>query len=110
MEKNKITLSESEFQNLIKEAVKNILSEKKNLKEDLEWDDNGYPINMPDDVCEWARKVQNLGYQLSLLKGKYRMTGGEYEELYNYLDSIDSAFNGVCADLNTFGMASHWSL
>ena len=32
------------------------------------------------------------------------------QELYDELDSIDSAFNGICADLNTFGMASHWDL
>ena len=74
---------------------------------DLEYDDNGYITNLPEDIEEWGRKCQQLGYELSLLKGKYRFIN---DELYDMLDTIDQQLNGANADLNTFSIAKHWSL
>lgn len=92
---------------IIKECVSKAI--KRKMNEDLEWDDNGYPTNLPDDVCEWASKMQGLGVELSRLVGKYRMDG-QWDELYNQLRDLHDSVDAVCADINTYGMASHYSL
>ena len=43
MKKQLIRLTEQDLHRIVKESVKRA------LKEDLEWDKNGYPTNMPDD-------------------------------------------------------------
>ena len=107
--KQTIRLNKTELKKMIAESVKNILSEDLNENEsfDLEYDDNGYITNLPEDIEEWGRKCQQLGYELSLLKGKYRFIN---DELYDMLDTIDQQLNGANADLNTFSIAKHWSL
>lgn len=95
MKKNQIKLNESELRNIVKESVKTILKEyENNLPE------------YPDDVYKWAEKVQALGLELSRLCGKYRFNN---EELYQTLSEIESEYNAVCGDLNTYGIAPHWS-
>ncbi len=96
-------LTESDLHRIVKESVKKV------IKEDLEWDENGYPTNMPDDVSEWAYKLQNLCAELVQLKGKYRLEG-EWDELLSELEEVFDTLNGICGDLNTYGMAGHWSL
>lgn len=103
MSKKLIRLTESGLHRIVKESVKKI------IKEDLEWDKNGYPTNMPDDVSEWAYKLQNLCSELVQLKGKYKLEG-EWNELLSQLEEVFNTLDGICADLNTYGMASHWSL
>lgn len=107
--KQTIKLNKETLKKMIAESVKNILSEDLNENEsfDLEYDDNGYITNLPEDIEEWGRKCQQLGYELSLLKGKYRFIN---DELYDMLDTIDQQLNGANADLNTFSIAKHWSL
>ena len=64
----------------------------KKANEDIEYDDNGYPTNIPEDVSEWANKLQNLCAELVQL-----------EETFNTLDAL-------CADINSNGWSKHWSL
>lgn len=101
--KKTIKLTDNELNNIIKESVKRI------IREDLEWDNNGYPTNMPEDVAEWAHKMQNLCAELVQLQGKYKLEG-KWDELLNQLEDVFNTLDGICADLNTYGMASHWSL
>lgn len=101
--KKVVRLTESQLRNMIQESVKRV------LREDLEWDDDGYPINLPDDITEWASKVQNLCAELVQLKGKYRLEGN-WDTLLKQLNNIDNTLNSACADLNTYGMSKHWSL
>ena len=101
--KKVVRLTESQLRNMIQESVKRV------LREDLEWDDDGYPINLPDDIAEWASKVQNLCAELVQLKGKYRLEGN-WDTLLKQLNNIDNTLNSACADLNTYGMSKHWSL
>jgi len=103
MNKKLIRLTESDLHRIVKQSVSKI------LKEDIEWDKNGYPTNMPDDVSEWAHKLQNLCAELVQLKGKYRLEG-EWDELLSQLEEVFNTLDGICADLNTYGMANHWSL
>ena len=103
MNKKLIRLTEQDLHKIVKESVKKV------IKEDLEWDKNGYPTNMPDDVSEWAYKLQNLCSELVQLKGKYKLEG-EWDELLSQLEEVFNTLDGICADLNTYGMASHWSL
>ena len=103
MKKKVIRLTEGDLHRIINKSVK------KALKEDLEYDDNGYPSNLPSDVEDWAKDLQNMCARLYQLKGKYRMMG-EWNELVDNLDSIYQTLDGLCADLNTYGMSSHWSL
>lgn len=109
--KQTIRLTESELRGMISEAVNSAMAhrnKKMNIREDLEWDDNGYPTNLPEDVSEWAGKLQNLCSELVRLKGKYRLEGN-WDTLLEQLDEIFDTLNGICADANTYGMSSHWS-
>lgn len=87
-------ISEKDLRNLVREAIENVTN---NIE-----DEEDYPA----DVIEWAKKVQTLGLELSRLCGKYRFSN---EELYQTLDSIQTEYNAVCGDLNTYGISSHWS-
>ena len=98
-----IRLTEGDLHRIIENSVRRV------LKEDLEYDENGYPTNMPDDVSEWAHKLQNLCSELVQLKGKYRFDG-QWDELLKQLEEVFNTLDGICADLNSYGMASHWSL
>lgn len=98
-----IRLTESDLHRIIENSVRRI------LKEDLEYDENGYPTNMPDDVSEWAHKLQNLCSELVQLKGKYRFDE-QWDELFKQLEEVFNTLDGICGDLNSYGMASHWSL
>ena len=101
--KKVIKLTEGDLHRIIERSVNKI------LKEDLEYDENGYPTNMPDDVSEWAHKLQNLCAELVQLKGKYRLDG-QWDELLSQLEGVFNTLDGICGDLNTYGMANHWSL
>ena len=63
------------------------------------------PQEFPEDICEWGRKVQELGLELSRLCGKYK----EDEDTYRILSEMENEFNAVCGDLNTYDIAPHWS-
>lgn len=117
MSKNVIKLNESQLQSIVTKSVKKILKEGFNSQDffddlnnmvdnpDEYFNDNDdYQTQYPDDVYEWGRKVQNLGLELSRLCGKYR----DNDEIYDNLKKIESEYNSVCGDLNTFDIANHW--
>ena len=96
-----VRLTESDIHRIVKESVNKILRE----GWELDYDDNGYITNLPDDVAEWGAKCQQLGSELSTLCGKYRY---ENEELYQMLRSLALQLNAVNGDLNAYSIASHW--
>ena len=75
----------------------------------IEYDGNGYPTNIPEDVSEWANKLQNLCSELVQLKGKYRLQG-QWDELLEQLEEAFNTLDAPCADINSNGLAKHWSL
>ena len=103
----KIILSEHQFRDYCrkllnekqsKDHLKSLLNETFSMK-DVE------PQEFPEDICEWGRKVQELGLELSRLCGKYK----EDEDTYRILSEMENEFNAVCGDLNTYDIAPHWS-
>ena len=118
MGKNQIKINENQLKNIINESVRRILKENFNSNEffddlnnmidnPMEYfkDNDAYKTQYPEDVYDWGEKVQQLGLELSRLCGKYRFDNGE---VYDNLKKIESEYNSVCGDLNTFGIASHW--
>ena len=109
-----IKLNENQLTKLVENSVKKILKENFNT-DDFFNDLNNmvdnpqdyaeeYAPQYPDEIYEWGKKVQELGLELSRFCGQYR----ENKELYETLKSIESEYNAVCGDLNTYGIASHW--
>ena len=94
--KNTIKLNENQLVKLVENSVKKILKENFNTDE--------YTQEYPEEIYEWGRKVQQLGLELSRICGQYR----DNQELYETLKEIESEYNAVCGDLNTYGIASHW--
>jgi len=76
------------------------------VKENIEFDEDMGYTNIPNDILEWSRNVQNLGLELYRLCGTYRF---EDDELYEILSRIEEEYNAVCGDLNTYNFAPHWS-
>lgn len=119
MGKNQIKINENQLKSIINESVRRILKEYNNDYSDffddlnnmidnpMEYfkDNDDYKTQYPEDVYDWGEKVQQLGLELSRLCGKYRFDNGE---VYDNLKKIESEYNSVCGDLNTFGIASHW--
>ena len=115
MSRNIIKLNEDQLNEVVAKSVK------KHLKEHFNTDEFFGDLNnmvdnpreyfqseetqYPDDVCEWGRKAQQLGLELSRLCGQYRF---ENEEVYETLKKIEEEYNAVCGDLNTYGISSHW--
>lgn len=109
------TISESQLQSLIYNSIKRKLNEQfttNGFFDDLNNmvdNPNDYfqkeGTQFPDDVCDWGRKVQQLGLELSRLCGQYRFNN---EEVYNVLQKIEEEYNAVCGDLNTYGISNHW--
>lgn len=112
--KNTIKLNENQLVKLVENSVKKILKENFNT-DDFFNDLNNmvdnpqdyaeeYAPQYPDEIYEWGKKVQELGLELSRFCGQYRGN----KELYETLKSIESEYNSVCGDLNTYGIAAHW--
>lgn len=96
-----VQLNKTRLRSIVKESVKRALRE----SQELEFDDDGFPKNIPEDVVEWGVKCQHLGLELSILCGKYRF---ENNDLYEMLRTLDDELNAVNGDLNTFGIAPHY--
>lgn len=111
----KIILSEHQFRDYCRKLLNEKQSEdhlKSLLNETFQTRDffdkdatDTEPQELPEDICEWGRKVQELGLELSRLCGKYK----EDEDTYRILSEIENEFNAVCGDLNTYDIAPHWS-
>jgi len=102
--KNTIKLNENQLAKLVENSVKKILKENFNMVDNPQDYADEYSQEYPEEVYEWGRKVQQLGLELSRICGQYR----DNQELYETLKEIESEYNAVCGDLNTYGIASHW--
>lgn len=97
--KNIVKVNESKLRELVTESVKSV------LREFDEYGDNEY-YEFPEEVYEWGRKVQELGLELSRIIGQYR---GELDwDVMDVLLDIQSEYNAICGDLNTYSIASHY--
>ena len=105
MKKKIIRMTEADVHKIVNDTLKAM----KKVNEGIEYDDNGYPTNIPEDVSEWANKLQNLCAELVQLKGKYRLQG-QWDELLEQLEEAFNTLDALCADINSNGWAKHWSL
>ena len=98
MKKNVVKINENTLRQIVAESMKKMLKEYATNEPVSDYE-------IPVDVCDWGKKVQELGLELSRLCGKYRY---ENEELYAILKDIEHEYNAVCGDLNTYDIAPHW--
>jgi hypothetical protein len=88
MKKNNI-LNEAKLNKLIKESIKKV------LKENQEY---------PEELYQIGRELQEINVKLSRLSGQYRF---EDKDTYEVIRSLQNQLNGVCGDLNTYGISSY---
>lgn len=96
-DKNVVRINEESLKEMVSKAIKSA------LKEGYE---EGSVYDFPEEIYAWGKKVQALGLELDRIIGEHRFS--LFDEELEALRSIQTQYNAVCGDLNTYEIADHF--